>query len=111
MSVPIVKKLKLGNAINICFLHLPFKKHLYFSYFFSPNDIAGCSWPIITILRNSGINLCPCSILISSISYFSTICTFLFLAIGPNARKRNVQIVEKYEIDDISILHGHKLMP
>src|SRR3989344_4621525 len=33
------------------------------------------------------------------------------IALGPIARKRNVQIVEKYEIDDISILHGHKLMP
>lgn len=33
------------------------------------------------------------------------------IALGPIARKRNLQIVDKYEIDDISILHGHKIIP
>src|SRR3989344_1005989 len=32
------------------------------------------------------------------------------IALEPIARKRNIQIVEKYEIDNISILHGHKLL-
>ncbi|MEK6903938.1 MAG: metallophosphoesterase [Nanoarchaeota archaeon] len=33
------------------------------------------------------------------------------LALAPIAQKRNIQIVDFYQIDDVTILHGHKIIP
>ena len=32
------------------------------------------------------------------------------LALDPIARKRNIKVVEQYEMDDFTILHGHKIV-
>ncbi len=32
------------------------------------------------------------------------------LALDPIARKRNIQVVEQYALDDLTILHGHRVM-
>jgi len=33
------------------------------------------------------------------------------LSLGPIARKRNIKMVEYFRVDDIGILHGHKITP